>query len=145
MTHLALLLLMGDDAYAAVSVFTFLSIGAVALFVIFLPAVTWIEARRKEREAYYRAETVRRVAESSGEGAKAAIEMLREDARLGRIKKLEGMKLGGLVNIGLGIALVIFLYFMPGSLHRFFLAGLIPGFMGLAMLIYVLFLTKPVE
>jgi hypothetical protein len=36
-----------------------------------------MDSRRKEREAFYKAETFRRVAEASGEGAKAALEMLR--------------------------------------------------------------------
>ena len=53
----------------------FLSIGAVSLFAVFIPLVTFIENRRKEREAFYKAETLRRLTEASGEGAKAALEL----------------------------------------------------------------------
>ena len=43
---------------------------------LFTAVVTWVDNRRKEREAYYKAETLRRVTEASGEGAKAAIDLL---------------------------------------------------------------------
>ncbi len=38
----------------------FLSVGAVSLFVVFIPLVSWIDSRRKEREAFYKADTMRR-------------------------------------------------------------------------------------
>src|ERR1700727_1682475 len=48
----------------------FLSIGAVALSVVFIPLVHHIDSQRKEREAFYKAETLRRIAESTTEGGK---------------------------------------------------------------------------
>jgi len=39
-----------------------LSVGAVSLFGIFTQLILWIESRRKEREASYKAETIRRLA-----------------------------------------------------------------------------------
>ena len=122
----------------------FLAIGAVSLFAIFLPVTTWLESRRKEREAFYKAETMRRLAESSGEGAKAAIELLREQSRIERNKKREGLKIGGVINIGVGVALMIFLRALVGG-EPVFLCGLIPGLIGVAMLVYVLFLAAPIE
>ena len=78
--------------------------------------VHWVDTQRKEREAYYKTETLRRITEASGEGAKAAVELMRADERLKRIKAREGMKIGGLVNIGVGIGLLIFLHaLMPGN------------------------------
>ncbi len=68
----------------------------------FITLAIWFKHRSKEREAFYKAETLRRITEASGEGAKAALEMMREDDRLKRIKAREGMKIGGLVNIGIG-------------------------------------------
>ena len=41
-------------------------VGSIALFS-FLAVTTWSEARRKEREAYYTSETLKKIAESSGE------------------------------------------------------------------------------
>src|SRR5579863_927657 len=79
MTHLATM--MFNDMPGGIGLWMFLSIGAVALFVVFIPAVVYIGNRRQEREAYYKAETLRRITESSGEGAKAALETMREEAR----------------------------------------------------------------
>lgn len=145
MTHLALTLLESVDLNGPAGLWLFLSIGAIAMFGIFLPIGGWSENRRKEREAYYRAEMIRRIAESSGEGAKAAMELLREDARLQQLRKIEGLKMGGLINLCVGIALIIFMPVMLGGWHGPALGGLIPAFLGLAMLIYVFFMVKPVE
>ena len=120
----------------------FLSIGAVALFVVFIPLVSWIDSRRKEREAFYKAETFRRLAESSGEGAKAAIDYLRAENRVEQQRKREGMKIGGLICVGVGVAMVIFLH---GQHDQSFLVGLIPAFVGAALLTYVFLLAAPLE
>ena len=124
----------------------FLSIGAVALFVVFIPTVTWIDKQHKERVAFYKAETIRRVTEASGEGAKAALELLREENRFERIKKFEGLKLGGLICVAVGAAMVIFLRTMmrsdPGTPY---LIGLVPAFVGVALLVYVYALAGKYE
>jgi len=124
----------------------FLSIGAVALFVVFIPTVTWIDKQHKEREAFYKAETIRRVVEASGDGAKAAMELLRAESQIESQKKREGMKIGGVICIAVGAAMVIFLRVMtatdPGAPY---LVGLIPGFIGVAMLVYVYALARPIE
>jgi hypothetical protein len=138
MTSLALLLLNDLEVLRDSGMWIFLSVGAVALFVVFIPTVSWIDGRRKEREAFYKAETFRRLTESSAEGAKAAIELMREESRMERIKKYEGLKLGGLICIAVGVAMVIFLRVMaasdPGAPY---LVGLIPAFIGVAILVYV--------
>jgi hypothetical protein len=145
MTNLALQLINGGD-FPGMGLWLFLSVGAVSLFVVFIPLVSWIDSRRKEREAFYKADTMRRVAESSGEGAKAAIQLMREQDRLTRIKTLEGIKIGGLINLAVGVGLTIFLRAMlGGSQGSPYLCGLIPGFIGVAMLTYSLFLAAPVE
>ena len=142
MTNLAMHLLGITDS-GGFGLWMFLSVGAVALFVVFIPVTAWIEGQRKEREAFYRAETVRRLTEASGEGAKAAIELLREQDRIERGKRHEGLKIGGLVNLGVGSALIPFLHqLIPGS--AVFMCGLIPAFIGLALLVYVFFMAKQV-
>jgi hypothetical protein len=136
----------GIDFNGQFGLWMFLSIGAVALFAVFIPLVVFFESRRKEREAFYRAETLRRVTEAAGDSAKAALELLHEEERLRSVKQLEGMKVGGLVNVGLGVALLIFLRFLlgggPGSPY---LCGLIPAFVGLALLCYALFMAPKPE
>ena len=123
----------------------FLSIGAVALFVVFIPLTSWIDSQRREREAFYKAETMRRLTESSSEGAKAAIELLREQDRMERTKKREGMKIGGLINIAIGVALMVFLHALVTDGAPVYLCGLIPGLIGVALLAYALFLAPKVE
>lgn len=145
MTNLAFMLFNGIlDMPGGIGLWMFLSIGAVSLFVVFIPTLHWIDSRRKEREAFYKAETLRRITESSADGAKAAAEMLREEARREAIKTREGVKIGGLINIGVGLGLIIFLRALLGQ-HSAYLCGLIPGLIGVAMLIYVYFLAGPFE
>jgi hypothetical protein len=117
-------------------------VAIVSPFIMVIFAI-WFGTRKKEREAFYKAETLRRITESSGEGAKAAIELLKEEDRLKRIKDREGMKVGGLVTLGVGVGLVIFLWAMVGP--KVALCGLIPGLVGVALLVYVFFLAGPVE
>jgi len=143
MTNLALSLFNGMDMNG-LGLWAFLSIGAISLFVVFIPLTSWIENRRKERESFYKAETLRRIAESSGEGAKMAMEMIRQDNRQQAIKKREGMKVGGLINIGVGVALMVFLGFLVRD-EPVFLCGLIPAMIGAALLVYAHFLAAPVE
>ena len=118
----------------------------LALFAVFIPTVTWIDSQRKEREAFYKAETIRRVAEASGEGAKAALELLKAESRMESHKRGEGMKIGGVICVAVGAAMVIFLRVLtatdPGAPY---LVGLIPGFIGVAMLVYVYALARPIE
>lgn len=153
MTHLVLAQLSsielvgisGIDFVGEPGMWLFLSIGAISLFGIFLPVAVWMENRHKEREAYYRAEAIRRATESSGDGAKAVMELLREEARLKTIKMLEGLKIPGIINVAFGVALVIFLRVLLHGYNGPALAGLIPGLIGLAMLGYVFFMAKPAE
>lgn len=72
MTHLALqIIFANNEVFESYGLWLFLSVGAVAaLFGIFLLLTTWMEHLRKEREAFYRAETIRRIAEAPGEGAR---------------------------------------------------------------------------
>jgi hypothetical protein len=143
MTNLAFHLFGAQDM-SGFGLWMFLSIGAVALFVVFIPLTSYIESQRKEREAFYKAETMRRLAESSGEGAKAAIELLREQSRMETMKKREGMKLGGLINIAVGVGLLIFLRALVHD-APVYLCGLIPGLIGVALLTYGLVLAPKAE
>jgi hypothetical protein len=146
MTHLAIALFGSNEIFGSFGMWAFLSVGAISLFGIFIPTVTWLDSRRKEREAFYKAETFRRLTESSTEGAKAAVEMLRQESRLERQKRREGMKLGGLICVAVGAAMVIFLRVQiirdPSAPY---LVGLIPVFVGLALLVYVYFMSAPAE
>ncbi len=131
----------GNDSQMFAFLVPIVAIVSVFTFVI---VVHWVDSQRKEREAYYKTETLRRVTEASGEGAKAALELMREDERLKQIKTREGMKIAGLVNIGVGVALLIFLRALLAG-TEIYLCGLIPGLIGVGFLVYVYFLAAPVE
>lgn len=148
MLHLILEVVSGPEVavFSNYGLWLFLSVGAVALFGIFIPTVTWIDSRRKEREAFYKAEMFRRLAESSTDSAKAAIELLREESRQEQIKKIEGLKIGGIISLGVGVALTIFLCVLSGAGGGSpFLVGLVPALVGAAMLIYVYFMASPIQ
>lgn len=141
MMHMAFALF--NDLDMSGGLWIFLSVGAVALFAVFIPLVSFIDSRRKEREAYYRAETLRRVAEASGEGSKATLALLWEENRQKQMQTREGLKIAGLINIGVGIGIIPFLkMLLPGQ--AVFLCGLIPLMIGVAMLVYVYVLAAPV-
>jgi hypothetical protein len=84
------------------------------------------------------------LAESSGEGAKVAVEFLREEERLRQIRKREGMKIGGLINIAVGIGLGC-MFWVLNPKDGPYLIGLIPGLIGVALLVYVFFMAAPVD
>ena len=146
MTYLALLHFGSGEMFAnpAFGMWAFLTISAVVFFGIFIPVTSFVDSRRKEREAFYKAETFRRLAETSGEGAKAAVDLLRQENRIKQIKTLEGLKIAGVINLGVGVALVIFLRALIGG-EPVYLCGLIPGFIGAGMLAYVYLLAAKVE
>lgn len=141
MAHLAMLFAVVPESFG---LWMFLSIGAVALFAVLAPLATYMDNRRKEREAFYKADMIRRLAEASGEGAKSALDLLREEERLKAVKAREGLKIGGIVNIGVGVGLGAMLYSLGGH-DAPYLVGLIPLLIGVSLLLYVYVLAAPIE
>jgi hypothetical protein len=117
-------------------------VGSIALFS-FLGVASWSEARRKEREAYYTSETLKKIAESSGEGAQSAMELLRERQKNIVRNRLEGVKLGGLVTAAVGIGVMALLRGLDHD-EPAYLSGLIPVLIGVALLVYA-FVLAPKE
>jgi hypothetical protein len=132
---------ISQDAVGIAAIFIPI-VGSIALFS-FLGVAAWSDARRKEREEYYRSETLKKIAESSGEGAKAAIELLREQNNNVTRRRVEGMKLGGLITAVVGIGIMVFLHGLVRE-EPVYLAGLIPLLIGLALLAYT-FVLAPKE
>jgi hypothetical protein len=118
-------------------------VGSIALFS-FLAVNGWADARRKEREAYYRNETLKKIAESSGEAARSTLELMREQEKNFVKRRLEGLKIGGLVTTATGIGVMALL---RGLVHDdpVYLAGLIPFLIGVALLVYPFLLAPKVE
>ena len=61
-----------NEEMIPIAVFVFLAIGALALFG-FLSVASWADARRREREGYYRSEVFKKFAETQGAGGSAAL------------------------------------------------------------------------
>jgi Flp pilus assembly protein TadB len=122
----------------------FLSIVSVAMFS-FVGVAVWSRERRREREAYYRSETLRKIAETQGAGGNSAIEFLREDEKYAARRRGEGQKLGGLITLAVGIGMMVFIKAVDrGDPDPAYLVGLIPLLIGVALLAYT-YLLAPKE
>jgi Flp pilus assembly protein TadB len=110
-------------------------VGSIALFS-FLGVAAWSDARRKEREAYYNCETMKKIAETSGEGAKSALEILREKEQAAIRQRREGVRLGGLITAAVGLGVMIFLRAIVRDEPNVYLVGVIPFLTGVALLVY---------
>jgi hypothetical protein len=115
-------------------VFVFLAVGAVALFSMISVAV-WSGARQKEREAYYKNDMLKKLADTQGPGASSALELMREEARAATLRMKQGLQIGGLVTGAAGLGVVIFLRFLLGGDEGVYLCGLIPLFVGMALFV----------
>ena len=119
-------------------VFLFLSVGAVALFG-FLAVAAWSGTRAQERESYYKNDMLKKLAESDTQSAVATLQYLQEKERAreakSQAKKREGYLVGGLVNMGVGIGLMVFLAGISNEKPTLGLVGLIPFLIGVALLI----------
>lgn len=109
----------------------FLAVAASGMWA-FVAAVSWADIRRREREAYYKHETMKRISEMPGESGLA---LLREDGRSAMRRRRENIKLAGLITSAVGIGLMIFLRAVDSS-RPVYLAGLIALLVGLALLSY---------
>ncbi len=123
----------------ALPIFLFLSVSAVSLFS-FMGVAVWSDARRRERESYYKHEVLKKMAETQGAGATAALELLREQNRFAERRSREGTKLGGLVTASIGVGLLVFLRALVPE-RPVYLCGLIPLLIGIALLTYSYTLT----
>jgi hypothetical protein len=114
-------------------------VGIIAVFT-FVAVAAWSDNRRKEREAYYRHETLRKLADTGGDSAESVLEVMRQEERARERRKLEGLKLGGLITAAVGAGVMVFLYYLAPE-EEVYLAGLIPLLIGVVMLIYVFFMA----
>ncbi|MGA8183930.1 MAG: hypothetical protein WB819_09825, partial [Terriglobia bacterium] len=61
--------------------FAFLCLAVVIGFFSFLVVAIWAKNRRIEREAYYKNENLKKIAEAQGPSANTALEFLREQEK----------------------------------------------------------------
>jgi len=108
-------------------------------FFSFLAVASWTRARLCERQAFYKSETIKKIAES--QGGSAALEYLRDVDRTTARQRREGQKLGGLITLAVAIGVMVFLRGVPISHHSdgdhsAYLVGVIPALIGVALLVY---------
>jgi hypothetical protein len=117
-------------------VFVFLIFASISFFS-YLSIMAFVNGRRKERDAYYRNETVRRLTESQGAGAGAAIEVIREEDRLQIRRRVESIKLGGLVTVAVGLGVMVFFFFVDHDTREIGVSlGSVPLLVGASLLLY---------
>lgn len=109
----------------------FLAVAASGMWA-FVAVVSWADIRRREREAYYKHETMKKISEMPGESGLA---LLREDERNTTRRRQENIKLGGLITSAVGVGLIVFLRAIE-TREPAYLVGLIPFLVGFALLIY---------
>ena len=116
--------------------FLSLALLLVSLFA-FLSVMVWSRERRREREAYYRSETLRRTAEAPGTTGGAMLEVLREEERIATRQRRESQKVSGLVTIAAGVGLAVFLKIVDrNDPDPAYVVGVIPVLVGTAFLLY---------
>jgi hypothetical protein len=106
-----------------VSVFSFVSINA------------FVDQRRKEREAFYRTELFKKLAESPADQAQRVLDLMREKDATAERRRREGLKLGGLVVTAVGLGLMVMLQLLAPH-DMAWPVGLIPLLIGLVLLFY---------
>ena len=113
-------------------------VGFVSFFS-FLAVVSWMRARLRERQAFYKSETIKKIAES--QGGSSALEYLRDGDRAAARQHREGQRLGGLITLAVGVGMMIFLRGVPISPHSdgdhsAYLVGVIPSLIGFVLIVY---------
>ena len=115
---------------------------AVPAVFIYIAVATWSDNRLKEREAFYRHETYRKMLEQSGQGA-SAVEALMDREEAQRLqRKIDGLRLGGLITTAAGLGIALFLYVLDPDVAPVWVVGLIPILIGLVLTLYG-FLAAP--
>ena len=114
-------------------------VGVVAVFT-FVAIAVWSDNRRKERESYYKHETYRKIMELPDESGGGVLTLMREEEMQEQRRRIEGMRLGGMITFATGVGVMIFLYFLVEGVALYW-AGLIPVLIGLVLLIYGYFLV----
>ena len=105
---------------------------------VFIVVYIWIRQKRKERESYYRFELSKHLADK-GMGEEALMKLLETDKKSRWADRREGLKLSGLILLGIGVGLLIGLRFIEDA--DVWMVGWIPAALGAGLLVYGLFLA----
>lgn len=119
------------------------AVGAVALFG-FLAVASWSEERRKEREALYRSEVLKKLVDNPGSDTKPILEMIQVEENRKLSRRREGLLLGGSITSAVGLGVMLFLYQIADD-EAIWTIGIIPLLIGAILLIFGLFVAQKPE
>lgn len=115
-------------------------VGSVVFFA-FLTVVGWAQQKRREREAFYRHDVLKKLVEQGGAGGAQALEMIRTEAQLQDRRRREARLLGGLITAAIGASVMILLYVLVPAISVW-TAGLIPFTVGAVIVLFALFMPR---
>ena len=104
-----------------ISLFTFLAISSIT------------DNRRKQDEARAKYEFLKKMAEGGNFDVEKYMEFEQVERRFWRERRIENLRLGGLILVGLGVALVAFFYSVATEDRGIASLGLIPVLVGAAL------------
>ena len=107
-------------------------VGSIALFS-FLAVASWADARRAEREALFRHELLKKVAESPG--GQQVLDLLRQEEADRLERKRQGIQLAGWVTLAVGIGVGLLLSQLPRT-PGLWAVGAIPALVGAALVVH---------
>jgi hypothetical protein len=104
-----------------ISLFTFLAIASIT------------DNRRKQDEARAKYEFLKKMAEGGNFDVQKYMEFEQVERRAWRERRMENLRLGGLILMGLGVALVAFFYAVANENRGVATLGIIPAAVGGAL------------
>lgn len=117
-------------------------VGILALFS-FLGVVSWCDARRRERDAFYRNEIAKKMADIGEESRRSVLQFLDEQERIRVYRRRERLRLGGVITAVTAVAIMILLRGLAqdaklGVPPQVYLTGLIPFCIGVVLVFFSL-------
>ncbi len=112
-------------------------VAIVATFT-FVGVLVWAKYRRSERESYYRHELVKQMAEKAADEDRL-LAFLREKHDIRQANRRQGLLLGGLITMAIGIGFLIGFRWLDDELS---MVGAVPIAIGLALVVGALLLRS---
>lgn len=110
---------------------TLIPIAGIAMIVL----IVYFEEKRKAKQALYRNELLKKIADSQGDAADKIMEMIRQEELDIKIRRREGIKLGGLITAAAGLGAMALLFMLVPA-QPVWITGVVPLLIGLALFIY---------
>ena len=95
----------------------------------FIGVLAWTKHRRSERQAYYRHELVKQMAEKA-DSENQLLAFMREEAKSVQIQRRQGLMVAGLITLAVGIGYMIAFQWIDDEI---WMIGAIPALIGVAM------------